>query len=227
MEPVIVIAHKTCRACGEERLRDQFPKAKSNRDGHMNLCHVCNRAKARSWQKANPERERRKYVRWRSANGERVRRVTREYYEANRERLIRESVERNRANPEGRRATQRRYYEANREEIVEKNRQRSLQRDPERRRELQRAWKARNRDKVAADNHRRRAERYDEDGLAMLGIIHADPCAYCGKAASEVDHIVPLSDGGQNAWDNLAAACRTCNSSKNDRPLLLWMLHAA
>jgi 5-methylcytosine-specific restriction endonuclease McrA len=26
-----------------------------------------------------------------------------------------------------------------------------------------------------------------------------------------VDHIVAVADGGSNDWDNLRAACRTCN----------------
>lgn len=46
-------------------------------------------------------------------------------------------------------------------------------------------------------------------------------CMYCGarKAGSdlELEHILPRSRGGKNSWDNLVAACRKCNSRKNDR----------
>lgn len=42
-------------------------------------------------------------------------------------------------------------------------------------------------------------------------------CRYCGQPANAVDHILPVSQGGDNDPDNLAAACRTCNSRKNGR----------
>lgn len=39
-------------------------------------------------------------------------------------------------------------------------------------------------------------------------------CAYCGKDATTVDHIVPVSLGGDAHPTNLVACCRSCNSSK-------------
>lgn len=42
-------------------------------------------------------------------------------------------------------------------------------------------------------------------------------CQYCGGAADSIDHIVPRSRGGGHSWDNVAAACRSCNLSKRDR----------
>lgn len=42
-------------------------------------------------------------------------------------------------------------------------------------------------------------------------------CQYCGSRADSIDHIVPRSRGGTDVWDNLAAACRPCNTRKRDR----------
>jgi len=42
-------------------------------------------------------------------------------------------------------------------------------------------------------------------------------CQYCGDHADSIDHVVPRSRGGRDVWDNLAAACRPCNSKKRDR----------
>jgi 5-methylcytosine-specific restriction endonuclease McrA len=42
-------------------------------------------------------------------------------------------------------------------------------------------------------------------------------CQYCGARADSIDHVVPRSRGGRHDWDNLAAACRPCNTRKRDR----------
>jgi 5-methylcytosine-specific restriction endonuclease McrA len=42
-------------------------------------------------------------------------------------------------------------------------------------------------------------------------------CQYCGAAAENIDHVVPRSRGGQHVWENVVAACRPCNSRKEDR----------
>jgi 5-methylcytosine-specific restriction endonuclease McrA len=42
-------------------------------------------------------------------------------------------------------------------------------------------------------------------------------CQYCGSAAESIDHVVPKSRGGLHAWDNVVAACRRCNTRKEDR----------
>lgn len=43
-------------------------------------------------------------------------------------------------------------------------------------------------------------------------------CAYCGKLLSTytatIDHIVPLSRGGDNEPSNLCWCCKNCNSEK-------------
>jgi 5-methylcytosine-specific restriction endonuclease McrA len=42
-------------------------------------------------------------------------------------------------------------------------------------------------------------------------------CQYCGSAAENVDHVIPRSRGGKHAWDNVVAACRACNTRKENR----------
>ena len=42
-------------------------------------------------------------------------------------------------------------------------------------------------------------------------------CQYCGAAAENLDHVVPRSRGGSHSWDNVVAACRRCNSRKENR----------
>ena len=50
-------------------------------------------------------------------------------------------------------------------------------------------------------------------------------CQYCGKHKKELrgrqfltrDHIVPLSHGGDNTWENVVTSCSPCNNRKGDR----------
>lgn len=42
-------------------------------------------------------------------------------------------------------------------------------------------------------------------------------CRYCGAEAGTVDHLTPVTRGGSDDPDNLAAACNPCNSQKGNR----------
>jgi 5-methylcytosine-specific restriction endonuclease McrA len=42
-------------------------------------------------------------------------------------------------------------------------------------------------------------------------------CQYCGGRAENVDHVIPRSRGGTHSWENVVAACRPCNSRKENR----------
>ncbi|MEM9607029.1 MAG: HNH endonuclease [Actinomycetota bacterium] len=44
-------------------------------------------------------------------------------------------------------------------------------------------------------------------------------CQYCGARADGIDHVQPRSRDGAHAWDNVVAACRSCNARKGDRLL--------
>jgi len=64
--------------------------------------------------------------------------------------------------------------------------------------------------------------------MTRAGVLRRDGrrCAYCGRRADTIDHVVPRSRGGRHTWDNCVAACRVCNSRKADRLLseLGWTL---
>lgn len=50
-------------------------------------------------------------------------------------------------------------------------------------------------------------------------------CSYCSSDCTDnyqIDHIEPLSTGGEHSLDNLTIACPTCNRKKSNTPLLLW-----
>jgi 5-methylcytosine-specific restriction endonuclease McrA len=54
---------------------------------------------------------------------------------------------------------------------------------------------------------------YRRDGYA---------CVYCGcdnRKTLTLDHVIPQSKGGKDAWDNLVTACKRCNSEKSNLTL--------
>ncbi len=55
--------------------------------------------------------------------------------------------------------------------------------------------------------------------VTRRGVLRRDAhrCAYCGKVASTIDHVLPRSRGGADSWENLVACCLRCNNVKGDR----------
>ena len=53
---------------------------------------------------------------------------------------------------------------------------------------------------------------------------YPESCCYCGsKDNIQMDHLIPQIKGGQHGADNLVWACRSCNSSKRDRDVIVWL----
>lgn len=55
-------------------------------------------------------------------------------------------------------------------------------------------------------------------------------CRYCGKQLTRftatLDHLQPVSEGGDNSFDNLATACLHCNSRRGAKPVMEAVLNA-
>ena len=61
---------------------------------------------------------------------------------------------------------------------------------------------------------------YDDERLKMTA---PQACYYCGRTSKlVVDHLIPRIRGGPDESDNLIWACRSCNSSKQGRDMLVW-----
>ena len=53
---------------------------------------------------------------------------------------------------------------------------------------------------------------------------YPESCCYCGsKDNIQMDHLIPQIKGGQDGADNLVWACRSCDSSKRDRDVIVWL----
>lgn len=181
--------------------------------------------------------------RWREANPERNTASRQRYYRENRDRFIAEGKQRYAADPEKIKAQSRAWKAANPERtrelarqgrarhriaIREQARNRAKEKywaDPEAARAKQRAYRATKKGQSITRNAnlRRRALPFDEMSEEWVSILLGDPCSYCGARPVEIDHIEPISLGGDGGWENLCPACRTCNASKNDVRLLSYL----
>lgn len=66
-------------------------------------------------------------------------------------------------------------------------------------------------------------------GMRKIGwsmSIFGRACAYCGTTEKELtmDHVVPLSAGGDHTLGNIVPACLSCNVRKSNRTDILPMI---
>jgi len=98
--------------------------------------------------------------------------------------------------------------------------------DPKKRNESAKRWEIKYPDKHKALRKKYYKQRY---ALRKNGLTAQErkellktPCVYCGEPATEIDHILPISRGGNNIKENLAPACRSCNASKFSKTPEEW-----
>jgi len=217
---------RTCTGCKSFKPFTQFPKNKNTPTGYHYQCNECNRAKARAWQIANPERERERVRKWKAENADRVLEQDRARRAADPERYNAASREWVRANPAKRKEVTRRSYAKHRVKKAEYARRYNLENRAKLRRRLRR-WRAANPHKTRTVS-RGKAHRYGAEAQEYIAILLRDPCSYCAEPGPIwLDHITPVSKGGDNGWNNLTAACPTCNMSKNAAPLLRFLARRA
>lgn len=99
--------------------------------------------------------------------------------------------------------------------------------------EVEKIWRLANWGKVLnyaknSKGKRRALERsYDLPASELIAWVDSQDkiCTYCKCDCSEkyhIDHVVPLSKGGEHAISNFTIACPFCNISKGNKPLEEW-----
>lgn len=134
------------------------------------------------------------------------------YAAAHREEMLANYYRRMEENPENVRATRRNSGRKCRKERPEEFREKAA------------AYRAANREQYQLTEARRRAAKANA-AISDLTIAQwkeikaafAYRCAYCGTKPHTLtmDHITPLSRGGNHTASNIVPACRSCNSSKH------------
>ncbi len=131
------------------------------------------------------------------------------------------------ANPEPQRTQARAWAEANRERSRANalNRSRS---NREQHRIYSRAWRVANPNKAKSQDYVRRARFAHTVPQRWKRTTCPDHlCYWCGTTltpnTTHIDHIMPISLGGQDTPDNTANTCANCNLTKNNTHPLVWL----
>lgn len=185
---------KWCPRCEQELPGWEFAQAKNLKDGLTGYCKPCYKV---YWSEYYGTAKRVKASQRKKARYKREREQILEYKRAWRK-----------ANIETARAQARRRRQAN----LETNRA------------AVRAWhKSHPEAKLAAKNRRRarktgaRTIQFTLRQLAQRWSYYGDRCWICSAAATETDHVKPLSKGGAHMLCNLRPICKPCNSAKRDK----------
>lgn len=216
---------KRCSKCKELKPVQMFSKKSKAADGLQSRCKECihedsvryywaNREKLqekyRQRYKVNPDYFKRRAQLWAEANPERVREISR--WQRYRWR---------KTHGDQVRARDRAHYAANREKLRERAR-RWRAKHPEVVRAQNARWAAAYPDKRRDINARRRARKRKAqvEIFSRADIFERDSghCHICGKKADSrnwhLDHLIPLSLGGQHTKRNVAVAHPSCNMRK-------------
>ena len=138
------------------------------------------------------------------------------------------------ANPDKERARQARYAAANPDKVKARD-ARYRAEHPEKGRAKSARYRAENPEMGRAHTAKRRARKLAAGGRGITARQWNDVlsstlglCTYCNERRPlALDHVVPLSAGGEHDIENAVPACGPCNSSKGKAPLLLWLARRA
>lgn len=158
------------------------------------------------------------------------RRLKREYRERNREKLREKGREYMRRTKAQRAAAVLAWKRKNK---VKRSAEYARHREANREYHLARLveWRKHNKDKTVEYQNRRRARLMGGGGLGItpeqweeLKKEYGGRCAYCARSAKLTrDHITAIAKGGPDTLENCAPACFSCNMSKHDHEIVVWL----
>lgn len=207
---------KKCTKCGAFKELKDFTKCKANSDGHKNLCKTCTRQYQKQHYKENSDYYKNKRKEHYLEKTEEVKQRQRQYYQENSD-----------------------YYKEYRKKRYQELRDLELNYANEYRvknqyKILKYRRSEKGRQMILNNTIKRRSRKYKVDftPFQRKKLLDRDnwKCQSCGCKVHDrhtgnwntpdkahIDHIIPITKGGNSDPSNLRVLCRTCNISKSNR----------
>lgn len=185
-----IIPQKNCNKCGGIKPLTAFSLYKGQ---PRRQCKACDAVSRKNYHERNPEKRSERWKNWHAKNKESRRAYSRKWYAEHQNYYQERHIKQYTENPE-------KFRERARQEA----------KTPQ--------GKIRNR--INASKHRALERKGDVTADEVRELIARQKCcAYCKKPftkkrPSTIDHVIPLSRGGQHTISNLVLACKSCNSHK-------------
>ena len=199
---------KICTKCNTEKELTEFGNLSTTKDGKQFRCKECRNLSAReSTQRADSNHKE----------------VLKKSYQKHKEKRIKEKAEYRESNRKLLADKQKEYYRENKEECIEYQKKYRAY-NKERIRDYWKMYRATEQGKTVKrnSNHKRRTLTKNGDvTVQQLKELYltAKNCYWCNtklnKNNTHLDHLMPLSKGGEHTLSNLVISCRKCNLSKN------------
>jgi hypothetical protein len=219
---------KMCSKCLETKPLDDFYKKANGIGGKESRCKDCKKRYSKEYENINQEKVRKRKRNYNAKHKEEKKKYNQEYYENNKEKIIDDYYN----NKEKHSEYKKRYRKENKEKLLLKERKR-YQEKRENILGYAKKYYASEKGKIAKakERHKRRSLKkksysfvnYKEnDWLECLSFFN-HRCAYCGEESPlEKEHFIPLINGGEFTINNIIPACKSCNSSKNNKCFFDW-----
>ena len=213
---------KTCSKCNKEKAESEFYKCAANHDGLQSRCKTCAGAEGRVYRAKNRDSLLEKRAEYNFEHHEERAAKRAEYYIEHREEIRARSRVAN-LTPQ--------QQEKQRARGREKARTRLILHPEECRAARRRYYKTSARARAAAYaanlNREAAGPKITPEIIAELHAEYGNMCPYCQEmiVKGHIDHIRPISKGGTNVRENLVYCCESCNTQKQDKSLLQFLLY--
>ena len=238
---------KVCSKCGEWKVYGEFAKRKAMKDGHRSECKECNKKYRKDneeyfkqYRKDNSEKNK-EYLKvyWKDNHEELVEKQ-RQKWNKNSKKYNEKKKQYRKENPElikeQKKISHIKHKEANNERMRE-----YYKKNKDKIRLYIMDWQRNNPDRISNyrtnTNFKRRSKEFKVDfkPFERKELLERDnwTCKCCGIKVHDrstgnwntpdkahIDHIIPISKGGNSEPSNLQILCRTCNLTKSDKLVL-------
>lgn len=196
--------YKKCCICLKEKLTTDFGLRKNRKYSLNSQCKQCINLKSKKY---------------REENREKVLETQKESYKRNKKNRLEKNKEYKNKNKDKIKIDNNNYCKKRRKEDIQFKKMENIR--AKNRINLKRAIKYYNEGK-----NENLPSKSPSRLLLKLYEIQNNICAYCNNDMTDnihIDHIIPLSKNGSNEVDNLILCCSTCNLSKNNKDLDVWL----